>query len=74
MKAPRLTKEQARQVRSLVEDGGWSKAEARELVLAGMGEPQPTPPSKPQFTDAEREGFAEVNRKLSDYFFGGKKR
>ncbi len=34
----RLTPAQARQVRSLVEDGGWSKAEARTLVLMGMGE------------------------------------
>lgn len=38
MKAPRLTKEQARQVRSLVDDGGWSKQDARDLVLMGIGE------------------------------------
>lgn len=39
--ARRLTKEQAREARSLVEDCGYSRAEARELVLAGFGEPQP---------------------------------
>lgn len=39
MKAPRLTKTQARAVRSLVEDsGGYSEREARILVLEGFGE------------------------------------
>jgi 16S rRNA U516 pseudouridylate synthase RsuA-like enzyme len=31
----RLTKYQARQVKSLVEDSGYSRKEARELVLEG---------------------------------------
>jgi hypothetical protein len=35
---PEQKKERARQIRSLVEDGGWNRREAAELVDAGFGE------------------------------------
>lgn len=36
MSAPKLTAEQRRAVRSLMEDGGYTRAEAVAMVLAGV--------------------------------------
>jgi hypothetical protein len=50
----RLSKYEQRQVASLIEDGGYSYRHAREMVLAGFGEPLPDE-FDPDESDEDRE-------------------
>jgi hypothetical protein len=58
----RLTKYEQRQVASLIEDGGYSYRHAREMVLAGFGEPQPDTDEDRELAEGEARAQAREER------------
>lgn len=67
----RLTPEERRAMRSLIEDSGYSEREARELVLAGFWDDPDRDPSKDpdwQEANAEAQAEARAERDRDDLF------
>lgn len=68
MRAPRLTPAQARAVRSLVEDSGYSRKDARVLVLEGFPDEDGSLHEDRELADGEDRARDEAERDRDDTF------